>query len=105
MARFDVYVNPNPASARRYPFLVEVQSDLLSELATTVVIPLAAPELIEARPISRLNPEVSVEGYTLLAMTQELAAISRRPLTHPLANLAHARDALQGALDLLFIGF
>ena len=34
MAQFDVYENPNPASQKSIPYLLDVQTDLLDNLAT-----------------------------------------------------------------------
>lgn len=39
MARFDVYVNPG-RNQRNIPFLVDVQSSVISGLATRIVVPL-----------------------------------------------------------------
>jgi toxin CcdB len=105
MPQFDVYANPNPESARLYPYLLEIQSDLLADMPTTVVIPLGVPEMIEQSPIVRLNPRVEVENRELFAMTQELASIPRRPLKHPVAHLSAQREGFLGAIDLLFTGF
>jgi toxin CcdB len=43
VAQFAVYRNKSPRSKSTYPFLVDVQSDLLDELQTRVVIPLTLP--------------------------------------------------------------
>lgn len=40
MGQFWAYTNPNPATRDSYPFLLEIQSNLLRDLRTTVVIPL-----------------------------------------------------------------
>ena len=46
MAQFDVHRNPNAASAKAIPFLLDVQADLLSGLATRVAVPLARPDAV-----------------------------------------------------------
>lgn len=43
MAQFDIYRNPNPASANTIPYLLDVQSYLLSHLITRMVAPLSRP--------------------------------------------------------------
>lgn len=40
MPQFDVYRNRNPRSRRSIPYLLDVQSDLLTALSTRVVVPL-----------------------------------------------------------------
>ncbi|MBL8490422.1 MAG: CcdB family protein [Rhodocyclaceae bacterium] len=104
MARLDVYANPDRGSARRYPYLLDVQADLLRDLPSTVIIPLAKPEVVEGKPILRLNPTLEVKGKALLAMTQELAAYPRKSLGEPVENLGDERAVVLAALDLLFTG-
>jgi len=40
MAQFDVYTNLNPVTKRTIPYLLDIQTDLLNNLTTRVVIPL-----------------------------------------------------------------
>lgn len=105
MAHLDVYRNPNAKQAPGFPYLLEVQTSLLGEIPTTVVIPLGLPAVIDHIPVVRLNPPVKVSGRKLLVMTQELAAIKRRTLKEPVANLSPQRDEILAALDFLFTGF
>ena len=59
MAQFDVYRNPNPATAAAIPYLLDVQSDLLQGLLTRVVVPLAKPALLSNKAAQWLNPVVN----------------------------------------------
>ncbi|MBU0592220.1 MAG: CcdB family protein [Gammaproteobacteria bacterium] len=43
MAQFDVFRNPNSATAEGIPFLFDVQSGLPGHLITRLVFPLARP--------------------------------------------------------------
>ena len=43
--QFDIYENPSPRMRDVYPFVVDVQSNLLSALATRMVVPLAITSL------------------------------------------------------------
>jgi toxin CcdB len=40
MGQFTVYENKNPRTKKAYPYLLDIQADLLEELRTTAVIPL-----------------------------------------------------------------
>lgn len=42
MAQYDVYANPDLRSREQVPYLVDVQSAMLSELRTRFVVPLSA---------------------------------------------------------------
>lgn len=105
MAQLDVYPNPDPGSSAVIPYVIDIQANLLSGLPSVMVIPLTVPEAIQNRPILRLNPRLTVEGVSLIALTQDMASVPRRLLKRPVANLASERDALLAALDLLFTGF
>jgi len=41
--QFDVVANPDPIDAAHRPYLVILQSDLISDLTSTVVAPLVTP--------------------------------------------------------------
>jgi toxin CcdB len=101
--QFDVVVNPDPAEAVHRPFLVVLQSDLISELVSTIVAPLIPRQQMAGA--ERLNPLVSVDGRELWLATHELFAVDRRSLRASVANLEARRDAIIAALDLLFIDF
>ncbi len=104
MAHMNVYKNPNVA-AKGFPYLLDLQNALLDDMPTTVVAPLGLPNVIDQIPVLRLNPSVTVDGQRLIVMTQELAAIKRKQLKAPVANLSAHREEILAALDFLFTGF
>ena len=61
MARFDVRANLNRASRARVPFLVELQTDMLSALHTCLVAPLV-PSAEFGPPASLADRSVDVVG-------------------------------------------
>ncbi len=104
MAQFDVYRNANPASRARVPYLLDVQSDLIDTLSTRVVVPLCKPEVLRGKLAERLNPVFEVEGRKMVLLAPELAGVSRKALGETVANLAHRRDSIIAALDLVITG-
>lgn len=103
MGQFTVYKNRNAATRSRYPFLLDVQHDLLSQLSTCVVIPLA--ERTEAQqPMSHLNAVVKIENREHILVTQQLAGISRAELGSRVADLSEYRNDFISALDFLVSG-
>ena len=99
MARFDVYRNAGGSG-----YLLDVQSDLLSDLNTRVVVPLM-PVDQAPRPARHLNPVFEIENAQVVMVTQFLAAIPATELKRPLCGLQSAQDEIRAALDLLFVGF
>ena len=104
MAQFDVYRNASPATRARVPYLLDVQSDLLDVLTTRVVVPLCKPEVLKGKPAERLNSSLEIEGRRMILLTPGLAGVSRKALGERVANLAHRRDAIIAALDLVITG-
>jgi toxin CcdB len=105
MARFDVYENTG-ASAKSTPFLLEVQSNLLDGLDSTVVVPLRrASGLRGVKVPARLMPAVKISGRNYLLETPKLAAVPRRILKTPVASLAGEQESVMNALDFLFQGY
>ena len=101
--QFDVVANPDPADSENRPYLVNLQSDLVSNLTSTVVAPLVVHARMQGA--TRLNPIVKVEGLEFWLATHELFAIERRMLGRSLATLHKERDAIIASLDFVFTGF
>ena len=104
MARFDVYRNENAASNKRFPYLLAVQSELLENLLTCVVVPLGKVSTVGGKPMDKLMPSITVDGAAWTMYTPELAAVPVAILRKRIENLRQQRDAIQGALDFLFSG-
>ncbi|RKP50793.1 CcdB family protein [Trinickia fusca] len=101
MARFDVF--PNPGQHQGTPYVVEVQGNHLSGLATRVVIPLRRLDRIAPVPIPPdLIPLFVIEGVECMLDTPMLAAIPRSALIKPITSLIHRQDEIISALDRLF---
>jgi len=105
MARFDVFRNPNAATAKRFPYLLAVQSDILADLATQIVVPLGKAAVVANRPADRLTPLLEVDGETLVMFTPELGPIPQTLLRKHVTNLESQRDRIRDALGFLFSGY
>jgi toxin CcdB len=103
MAQFDVHRNPNRASSRSVPYLLDVQTDLLESLSSRVVIPLVRLSRT-VRPMSRLNPTFEIKGVTCVLSTAELAGVSKATVGEKVASLKNQRAEIIRALDFLITG-
>ncbi|MGL4490195.1 MAG: CcdB family protein [Rhizobiaceae bacterium] len=99
MAQYDVYANKGAAG-----YLMDIQSDLLNQLNTRVVVPLL-PVSHAPTPLRRLNPIMIVSDANYVFASQFMAAIEISELDTPLANFADQHDTIRAALDMVFIGF
>jgi toxin CcdB len=104
MSQFTLYRNPDKATANTYPFFVDVQSDLLENLNTRLVIPLTPVELIEKKAPSHLCPIIHLdEGYFVL-LTQQTTSVPTKILIEPTHDLSTFRDEIIAAIDFLITG-
>ncbi|MCO5120858.1 MAG: CcdB family protein [Burkholderiaceae bacterium] len=104
MGQFDVYQNPDRASRGTYPRLLDIQSDLLDGLHTTVVIPLIPASQAGKAIFDRLTPVVELDGESWIVLTPQMAGIDREHIGSPVASLATYRAELVAALDFLISG-
>lgn len=105
MAQFDIYLNSDESTRDRTPYLLDVQADLLADLATRVVIPLRAGSDEEPWAISRLHPVIVLEKQPYLAVVSELAAVPGSILGREVGDARRYRTEILAAIDLLITGF
>lgn len=80
MAQFDVYANINSSSKKLYPFLVDVQSNLLDSLETRLVIPLILRSNFGNITIKNLTPILLLNEQEFILLTPQIAAINKKHL-------------------------
>ena len=105
MRQFCVYRNRDAASRSAYPLLLNIQSDLISDTGTRVVVPLV-PAARKRNPpaISSLAPIIDVNGSPYVLVVPLLAAAETSNLGALEADLSHERTTIMAALDLLISG-
>lgn len=84
--------------------MLDVQTDLLSDLNTRVVVPLL-PKSTAPMPAARLNPVFLVDGEQVVMVTQFMAAVPAGILKSPLGNLKDEFELITVAVDMLMQGF
>ncbi|WP_319544483.1 CcdB family protein [Ruegeria conchae] len=99
MPKYDVFPNPSGDG-----FLLDVQSDLLSDLNTRVVVPLL-PKPYAPKPATRLNPEFMIMDEPVVMVTQFMAAVPTGVLKSPVGNLVDEFEKITVAVDMLMQGF
>lgn len=97
MARFDVY-----RATRVKGFLLDCQSNLLTNLATRVVVPLLPVQTIIAA--TRLNPVFTIEGDRYVMQTPMILSLPKERLVQPVVSLDEYHLEIMAALDTLWSG-
>ena len=102
MARFDVYCNPGK-NHNAIPYLVEVQSNVISGLATRIVIPLRTMAGLSTLALpGDLFPMIVLDGIEYFLDTPQMGAIPLSELKVKAGSVRDQQFAIQTALDRVF---
>ena len=104
MSQFDVYINPSKNTRAAFPYIVDIQNPVISEIATRIVIPLGRISDFKNEKMQGLTPEINYNGEALLLLTPQIAAIPSKLLKKPVGSLSHFRDEIIAALDFAITG-
>src|SRR5690606_40166780 len=80
MPQFAVHKNTIAATKAAVPFLLDVQSDLIAELGTRVVVPVYTATVMKAKTLSTLMPTFEIDDKQYVMVTPQLAGIAKRQL-------------------------
>lgn len=104
MSQYHVYENMNEKSKKIYPYLIDVQSTLLSDLETKIVIPLAVKEKFGKGIIKNLNPIIIIKKKEYILLTQQMAGIPINQIGSPICECLSERNEILSAIDFLITG-
>jgi len=105
MPQFTVYENINEHTQDTYPFLLDVQNDILEGLSTRVVIPMCPTNVFGKKSITNLSPQFEIQGSAYTLLTPQLAGIAISDLGPAICDLSEYRSEIIKALDFLITGF
>ena len=104
MAQWDVYPNPSARLRDEIPYLVDLQSDLLSALGSRLVAPLARTRLAAAGLPRTLCPSFNVDGTPVVLLPQEAGPIDARLLKRRVLSLRTHAHEIVAAVDAVISG-
>lgn len=102
--QFTLYENKNSASRRQYPYLLDLQSDLLRQVLSTRLMAPLARTATAGEPIAGLTPLVAFKDIEYVIDIPQMAAIRKSMLGPAVGSLASHRDAIIRAIDRLITG-
>jgi len=104
MARFDIYPNPIPDDRGEFPFVLEIQSDLLYRFAERVCVPLVRPGVIPGLT-ERFNPSVAVQGDVFQLHPLGISVFFASELRDRVGTASAQALPIETALDMLLRGY
>lgn len=88
----------------QYPFVVDVQSDLLGSLATRTAVPLAITQLTSSDVPRNLCPVFQVQGMQLMLLPFEAAPMPKSLLKTDVQSLKRFASEIVAAMDAVMSG-
>jgi len=104
MTQFTLYKNQDKQSRNSYPYFVDVQNSLFSDLNSRLVIPFAKHESLNKTEVERLCPVISIDGNDHVLLTHQMASVPVSILTQEEMSLEDHRYEILDAIDMLITG-
>ncbi len=104
MSQFDVFINPSQSTRDAFPFIVDIQHPIISDISTRIVLPLGKFSYFKNESIRELTPVIEYNNEKLLLLTTQIASIPARKLKNPVGTLSNFRDEIIASLDFAITG-
>lgn len=100
-----VFMNTNPATKGRYPYLIELQHAHMAILESRLVAPVVEVGRPWAVGITGLTPSIRIEGNPHRVVIPMMAAVPLSAIGAEVAEARVDRVEIQAAMDRLMAGF
>jgi toxin CcdB len=104
MSQFDVYLNPSKKSREAYPFIIDIQNALISDITTRIVIPLGRLSHFRNEQMDGLTPMIEYENEKYILLTPQIASMPSKLLKDPVGSVQSLRDEIIAAIDFAITG-
>lgn len=104
MAQFTLYKNEDRSSNKTYPYFIDVQNALLSDLNSRLVIPLSKHETLSNTDAKRLCPVIHLDEGNFVLLTHQMTSVPKSILKTEVTSLENFRYEILAAIDMLISG-
>lgn len=104
MAQFDVYINPSKKSREAYPYIIDIQNTLISDIATRIVIPLGKLSHFRNEKLDSLTPTIEYENEQFILLTPQISSMPAYLLKNPIGSVESLRGEIITAIDFAITG-
>lgn len=103
MKQFDLYVNTDIDTKDTYPYFVDIQTNLLSDLGSRVVLPIAPVKSAKEYP-NNLCPKIQINNQHFALLTHQITTVPSSFLEYKEGSLQLSRDQIIASIDFLVTG-
>jgi len=104
MSQFTLYANKDKSTSKTYPYFVDVQNNLMSELNSRLVIPLTPTTKVKDKVAKKLCPVIHVDDSDFILVTNQMTTVPKSILKPEVASLESYRYQIIDAIDMLITG-
>jgi len=104
MSQNHVHLLLDETLAPGIPFVLDIQSRMLTAMGTRVVAPVIARRRLASAVVERLNPCIWIDGVEHVVVMQQLFAIESHALGRSVMDLGAQSHTIVAALDTLISG-
>jgi len=104
MSQFTLYLNKDKNSKKTYPYFVDVQNNLLSDLNSRLVIPLTPSKRVNEKVAQKLCPAINIDGEEFILVTNQMTTVPKSILKSEVDSLEQYRNQIIDAIDMLITG-
>ena len=102
--QFDVYTNPSKKSREAYPYIIDIQNALISDITTRIVIPLGKFSHFRNEQMNGLTPLIEYKNEQYILLTPQISSMQSKLLNNPVGSIASLRDDIIAAVDFAITG-
>ena len=104
MPQFSLYKNQNKRTKSSYPYFVDVQNSLFSDLNSRLVIPFTGHQALNRTGVERLCPVIPIQGKNFVLLTHQMTSVPVAILTKEEMTLEEYRYEILDAINMLITG-
>lgn len=104
MSQYCIYRNKSQTK-NNYPYLLDIQTELLNTMESRLVIPLSLKKNFNDRLIENLNISILIQKKEYILLTQQMAAIPVGMIGDTVMNCEDQRQEILRCIDFLITGY
>lgn len=105
MSQYTVYRNTSPKSREQYPYFINIQNELLSDIDSRIIMPIT-PLVKMNSQVRIITPIIEINNREYVIMTKSVTTISKNRLqpSNIVCIKPEIHSSIVAAMDLIITG-